>query len=101
MKKGLFVLGTVVLLTGCAAGPSPVGTGLYTNVKGPITATGIAGNQKGEACAQSFLGVINTGDASIEAARKNGQINSISSVDYQTTGAYPIYGKTCTIVSGS
>ena len=32
-------LGSLLVLGGCATGYSPVGTGLITDVKGPITAT--------------------------------------------------------------
>ncbi|RPH23338.1 hypothetical protein EHN07_16135 [Buttiauxella warmboldiae] len=89
------------ILTGCARGPSPTGLGLYTNVKGSVTATDKTGSKKGVACAQSVLGLVNTGDASIETAKKNGEIQSVASVDYETTGSYPFYGKTCLIVTGS
>ncbi|GAB82507.1 hypothetical protein EB105725_25_00240 [Shimwellia blattae DSM 4481 = NBRC 105725] len=64
-------------------------------------ATGTAGDKTGRACAQSILGLVNTGDASIETARKAGNITTVASIDYETTGAFPFYGKNCLIVTGS
>lgn len=95
------ILVVTVVLTGCARGPSPTGLGLYTDVKGAVTATGETGSRKGIACAQSVLGLVNTGDASIETAKQNGGLKTVASVDYETTGSYPFYGKTCLIVTGS
>lgn len=103
MKKTLSVLSLVtaaLLLTGCAAGPTPTGLGLITNVKGPIMATDQTGDKKGESCATSVIGLVNWGDASIEQAKAQGGIRQVVSVDYHTTGAYPFYGKTCTLVTG-
>ena len=42
-------LASVVLLSGCATGYSPVGVGLITDVKGPITATELNGIKTGTA----------------------------------------------------
>jgi hypothetical protein len=44
--------------------------------------------------------LIALGDASIETARRNGGINSISSVDFQTTNYGPFFLKFCTQVRG-
>lgn len=94
-------LSAVVLLSGCATGYSPVGVGLITDVKGPITATEASGSKTGTACASTIIGLINQGDASIEAAKDAGGIKTVASADYHTKGFYPFYGKTCTIVTGN
>ncbi|EJY8982722.1 TRL-like family protein [Salmonella enterica] len=115
-KKHIFsIIFIGSLLTGCATGPSPTGIGLYTDVKGPITATSLPATKTGKACAQTVLGIVNTGDASIDSAKKAGDISLVSSVDYETTGSYPslvssvdyettgsypFYGKTCVVVRG-
>lgn len=105
MKKTNVIAGVILLsatlLTGCAIAPSPVGTGLITNVKGGHTATGAIGTKTGRSCAQSVLGLVNTGDASIETAKKAGSITQVATVDYETVGAFPFYGKNCTIVTGN
>ena len=100
MKKIIFIALVSSVLAGCASGPTPVGIGLITDVKGPISATEIAGTKQGTACATTTLGLINKGDASIEAAKKAGNISEVASVDYHTKGFYPFVGKTCVIVTG-
>ncbi|OUR90243.1 hypothetical protein A9Q81_19815 [Gammaproteobacteria bacterium 42_54_T18] len=89
-----------LLLSGCATGPSPVGIGLITDVKGPITATGEKGSKTGTSCANTIIGLINTGDASIEAAKAAGGITVVASADYHTKGFYPFVGETCVTVTG-
>ncbi|MEE9340001.1 MAG: TRL-like family protein [Methylococcaceae bacterium] len=100
LKKITFAVVVVGLLAGCAQGLSPVGTGLITDVKGPITATGATGSKTGTACANTILGLINEGDASIEAAKAAGGISVVASADYHTQGFYPFVGETCVIVTG-
>ena len=91
---------SATLLTGCAAGPTPVGIGLITDVKGPILATEKSGTKKGTSCANTIIGLINKGDASIEAAKAAGNIKVVASADYHTKGFYPFIGETCVTVTG-
>lgn len=103
MKKiaTIATLSSVALLGGCAAGYTPTSTGLITDVRGPITATDYKGTSKtGTACASTIIGLVNSGDASIAAAKSNGGIKTVSTVDFHTKGFYPFFGKTCTIVAG-
>ncbi len=100
-KKILIISAIAGVLTGCgASGMSPVGVGLITDVKGPIMATGVTGTKTGTACANTILGVVNKGDASIEAAKVAGDVSVVASVDYHTKGYYPFVGETCVIVTG-
>ena len=92
---------SVSLLAGCATGLSPVGTGLITDVHGPIAVTTATGGKTGKACATTILGLINNGDASIAAAKKAGGINTVAAADYHTKGFYPFFGETCVIVTGN
>lgn len=94
----LFILVFVVsYLTGCIAySTSPVTGALYTDVKAPITATGsdAAALKSGSAAVNSVLGLIATGDASIETAAKRGGITKIHHVDYSSKswlGIYAVY----------
>lgn len=100
-----FVLASAACLAlftaGCASGPSPVGVGLITDVKGPITATAATGSKTGTACANTILGLINKGDASIAAAKAAGGVNVVASADYHTKGYYPFIGETCVTVTGN
>ena len=88
-------------LSGCAAVRSPLMGLWYTDVRSGLGATSnAAGNLTGEACATSILGVYADGDASIDAARRNGRINQISSIDEHHFSVLGVYGKYCVIVRG-
>ena len=89
------------LLTGCMTVYSPAIGILFTDVKGPIDAGSSVGSKEGEACAESILGLVARGDASIKAAAKNGRITKIASVDHRTENLMGIVGRFCTIVRGS
>ncbi len=82
-------------------GRAPVTGFWYTDTHSAVAATSNqAGNRVGESCATSILGLIGNGDASIEAARRNGGITMISSVDDHTKSILGIYAEYCTIVRG-
>ena len=107
MKKKLMklaflacVLGTVTMLTGCGT-PVPLGC-LYAKVTLPVSVGNgdIKYNRIGEAKCQNFLGWIAIGDASINAACANGQINRVSWVSQRVENILGIYGTFTTIVYG-
>lgn len=95
------VLCGAALLGGCATVASPVGNGLITKVSGPIT-TGdhTVTTKTGEACATNVLGLVANGDASIEAAKTNGGITRVSSVDHTSNNVLYLFSKFCTRVAG-
>jgi len=98
-------LGQVGLLafavSGCAVAASPVGNAMVTTVKGPIAATtGTDTSKTGTACAKNFLGVVANGDASIDSAKKQGGIRSVTSVDHETFTVLSVYSSFCTVVRG-
>ena len=84
----LAVLATAaVLSTGCAQARAPLTGGIYTDVKDTSTVTGnTLGSKVGTAKASSVLGIVATGDASVQAAAKAGGITKISHVDYHSVG---------------
>lgn len=89
------------LVFACAHAQSPVSGFIYTGVSAPVSATSNqAGSREGRSCASSILGIIATGDASIEAARRAGGISQISAVDEETTSVLGVYASYCTIVRG-
>ena len=88
-------------LAGCITVYTPALGILYTEVEGPIDAGSSVGNKEGRACAQSILGLVATGDATIKAAAADGGINNIGSVDHYTRNILGILGEFCTIVRGS
>ncbi len=105
MKKlltGLCVVALAGLLMGVmgCASPQPVGV-LYTEVTLPSIATANSAAMKvGVSECTSILALVAMGDASIEAAAKNGGITKIRSVDWEAKNILGIYGTYRTIVRG-
>ena len=92
----------LALLAGCAAyAVSPVTGFVYSEVKGPGSATSNSGYSKvGTATAESFLGFVAMGDASISAAMEDGGITKIHHVDYESKNILGIYATFTVIVYG-
>jgi hypothetical protein len=99
-----------VLLTGCASnvypgGPS-VGGWLYTGVKDPAQNLAVAvepspATKVGESSAMGIFGLIATGDASVDAAMKNGGITKVHHVDHKVDLVLGgLWMQTTTIVKG-
>ena len=104
MRKALFVvlvLSGVATLSGCISVATPAIGVLFTEVRGPIGANGAIGTKEGKACAQSILGLIAQGDASIVAAAKAGGITNVTTVDHYTRNMLGIIGDFCTVVRGN
>lgn len=93
-KKSLALLGLLAfipLFMGCATA-YPVGS-FYTEVKLPVAAESDAQSLKsGTAECTSILGLVATGDASLDTAMKNGNITKISHVDWEAKNILGIIG---------
>jgi hypothetical protein len=90
--------------TGCVTSPMPYPGGLYSDVTGPNRALEgkVAVSKRGESCANSVLGLVAWGDASIDSAARQGGIGRIAAVDYKNHNVLAfVYTKTCVLVSGS
>ncbi|MBW2664606.1 MAG: TRL-like family protein [Deltaproteobacteria bacterium] len=72
----------------------PIGT-LYTELKLPVTATANSGQatKVGTAECISVLALVAIGDASIEAAKKDGGITKVHHVDWEVENILGIIGK--------
>ena len=94
------LVGLVFLLTGCAT-IYPTGA-IYTDVQLPVKVTDNAGTpmKTGTAQATSWFGLVATGDASIEAAKKNGDITKVYHVDWDAMSVLGIYGRYTVTVYG-
>jgi len=92
----------VLPLLGCASAAAPALAPVFTDVTGPV-AYGNNGKitKTGKACAKSYLGLIAQGDASIQAAMKEGGIRNVVMVDHQSKIILMLYAEYCTIVRGS
>lgn len=106
MKKILYVsiLLALAQFVGCAGTGFNSKTGvasLYTDLREPVSnSAATTGSKRGEACASNILGIIATGDASIIAARANGGITKVATVDAYYSNILFLIGKYCTIVTG-
>ena len=102
MKKTLAIAAIALsaVTTGCAI--NGFSGSLYSDVKGPIQATDNDGKcpKRGEASATSVLGLISTGDASVEAAKADGNIKEVISVDFHNNNILGLYATTTAIVCG-
>ena len=104
MKKLLSAIAitAAVALTGCATS-TPVGS-LYTQVKLPVAVTEAkAASTKlkvGKAECKSLLGLVATGDASIDTAAKNAGITVIHHVDWEAENILGIIGTYRCVVYG-
>ena len=98
LAAGVLFLG---VSSGCATPRTTLMGVLYHNTVEPVTASGgSAGNRVGEACQESFFGLVAKGDASIETARIKGGITTISSVDTKVKNFVGLYSSLCTVVRG-
>ena len=85
---------------------SPIKGVLGTEVFWGDIATGKTGSsapgelKSGKACAESILGLLARGDASVRAAKENGNISEVTSVDHSARNLLNIVGEWCTIVRG-
>jgi hypothetical protein len=105
--RALLLLGamtTVLGATGCMIVDSPIRGVAGTEVIWGEVATGepaAPGSEKqGKACAESILGLIARGDASVRAAKANGGIKEVTTVDHSARNFFGIVGEWCTLVRG-
>lgn len=89
-------------LSGCQIVASPMAGIIFNETKYGFTATDAsAANKEGKACGTSILGWVAQGDASVQAAKAAGGINTVASVDHYAKNILGVYGEWCTIVRGS
>lgn len=91
-----------ISLAACQIVASPMAGTTFNETKYGNIATDEASTVKeGKACGTSILGAFAQGDASIAAAKANGGITKVSSVDHYAKNILGIFGEWCTIVKGS
>lgn len=95
----------LTLLSGCSYWPAAGNNGLlYTNVTMPIAVLDqeAPNVRTGEACSTGILGLISSGNSSINTAKTNVGITKITTVEQRFTQyLFGTYSKFCTIVSGT
>lgn len=96
MKKLSVLLGTGLLAAGLFSGcatSQPIG-GAYTKLKLPVDATAgdVRGLKVGKATCKSYLAMVAIGDASIDAAKKNGGITKVHYMDWEVENILGVIG---------
>lgn len=101
LARAFAALSLIAFISGCAAAVQPVTGFVFSDVKGPVAATSAEKATKvGTAECQSILGWIATGDASIDAAMRNGGITKIHHVDHHSWSILGILAKFTVTVYG-
>ncbi len=98
----IFILSVLSLFLagGCASpGVGPKGI-FFTQAKLGVFGTGEPSSKFGIACVHSILGLIAFGDGSIEKAKKNGSIETVYEVNWETQSILGIYAKLCVEAGG-
>ena len=91
----------VLFLTACQPVASPLMGIIFNDTKyGYIATTNTAVTKEGKACAQTIMGLVATGDASISAAKAAGGITEVAHIDYTAHSILGIVGDFCTVVKG-
>ncbi|MFT6106940.1 MAG: hypothetical protein ACJA0S_001039 [Rickettsiales bacterium] len=108
MKKIILAIFALCVLSSCTTTSNGVSSGMYTSWKDrdPISRVNneVKVTKKGESCVTNILGIVATGDSSIEAAKKDGNINNVAYVDRTYSGFWfylPFFQKGCTVVNGN
>ena len=100
----LGLMSLVVSLGGCMIVESPIKGVLGTEVIwGDVAGKAATPNtmKQGKACAESILGLLARGDASVRAAKENGGITDVSTIDHSARNFLNIVGEWCTLVRGT
>lgn len=102
------VLAGFVLMacSGCAFYSAPVKPpqGAFTSIEAPTSTdfseTTPAGTDMGRSSAHSILGLVAWGDASVDAAARNGDLSAVNYVDYEYLSVLGLYTKYTTVAHG-
>jgi hypothetical protein len=100
MKKLLGFALAAAGLAGCATAATPI-YGWYTDVQWSMELpNGAMGSKSGESKAQSILGLVATGDCSIQAAAKAGGITKVMTVEHHAKNILGLFAEFSTQVTG-
>ncbi|MFC1659790.1 TRL-like family protein [Pseudomonadota bacterium] len=100
MGKVLSLFVVLFVLSSCTG--SGLGPAAFSFTKEPIMDTGNQNvNKIGKACGYRYLSLVAFGDYSVNAAKRDGNISEVSSVDSDFTDILGIYTKRCTVVRGN
>lgn len=101
LKLSFAALLGAFVMSACMPAAAPVVGNIFADVKWNGEADGGLGSKEGTACAQSILGLVAMGDASVKTAANDGGIKEIKAVDHSTKNILGIFATYCTIVRGN
>lgn len=113
MKRALTLVGLMAfaaVASGCAGAAGytqPAGifptAGIYgdTTSGGILHDNGVTPTKTGKACGTSILGIVATGDTTVEAAMNNGGIHKAVYTQQSLKNILSFYVEVCTIVKGN
>lgn len=103
MKKFMAIALGAMLMSSCAVVGTGAGMGvLYTGVsEGAAVTANPLGTKVGTSKATNVLGLVATGDASINAAAKSAGIKKVSHVDVKKVSVLGIFAPYTTVVYGN
>jgi hypothetical protein len=102
MKKLLIFVVSITLYS-CASAPIDSAINITThsgNGSIGVVDNSVSETKVGEAACHSILGIVAFGDCSVKAAKQNGGISKVNSVDNATLNIFYFYGQYKTIVRG-
>lgn len=102
MKKIALVAVVLALASGCVVAPFQPPMGVVSVVRAPLSTEGdfSASSKSGEASSVSILGIVSTGDCSIDAAVKSRGLKKINHIDYGYLNIIGVFQKTTVYVYG-
>ena len=101
MKKLLGLVLGCGLFAGCAMAASPVQGAWYTDVQWSMELpNGPLGSKSGDAKATSILGLVATGDCSIQSAAKAAGITKVMTVEHHAKSILGLFAEFTTTVTG-
>ena len=113
MKRVLVLFGVglyALTLTGCGIGslnqPSAsfAMAGIYSDVKGgtQVLDNGVSPTKTGKSCSNQILGIIASGDNTVESAMADGGISKLVYVNYELKHiVWGVYTQLCTVARGN
>ncbi len=99
MKKLVLLMLGALSVGACAMVPTHAGSALIEMTNQPNLVTNAIGTKTGKACAKNYFGIYLAGDMSVEAAKRNGHITQVASVNTDIK-SYAVYAEVCTVVTG-
>ena len=106
MKKILAMVvmcGLITGFSGCVTAPFTPPMGAISTIEAPLSIDhncSLVSTKKGEASAMCILGLVAVGDASTQAAARNGGLKTIHFLDYKYFNVLGIYQSTTVIAHG-